>query len=102
MEKVEEGIWDTIEKTKKDGIDKDSFERAKKVHCGHFMSVLDSVESFGNEYMMAYHKGVNLFEYANVCENLTVEDAKERLSELFDEKQCSVSVVYPKGALKNE
>jgi hypothetical protein len=54
------------------------------------------VEGFGNEYMMAYHKGANLFDYASVCEKLTVEEAQQRLGELFKEEQCSLSVVKPK------
>ena len=61
-----------------------------------FLSVLDSVESFGNEYMFAYHKGVNFFDYADICAKLTVEDATARIKELFNEEQCSTSVVLPK------
>ncbi len=97
IQEVEKEIFATIENAKKNGIDKDSFERAKKVLLGQFMAVLDSVENFGNEYMFAYHRGINLFDYVSICENLTVEDAKTRISELFTEEQCSTSVVLPKN-----
>ena len=96
IEKIEEEIFKTVQQAKEKGIDKEAFERAKKVLCGHFMSILDKVESFGNEYMMAYHKGINLFDYAAVCESLSVEEAQKRLEELFKEEQCSTSVVFPK------
>lgn len=98
VEKVENEIFATIKSAKENGIDKEDFERAKKVLCGNFIEILDSVESFGNEYMMAYHKGINLFDYVSVCESLTLEDAYGRIEELFEEKQCSTSVVRPKTA----
>ena len=96
IDEVRKAIFDTVSETKANGLDEQAFERAKNVLCGHFMAVLDRIESFGNEYMMAYHKGVNLFEYAEICKSITSEDALERISELFNEDQCSVSAVYPK------
>jgi len=96
VDKIEKEIFKTVAEAKKQGLDKESFERAKKVLTGNFMEILDSVENFGNEYMMAYHKGANLFEYASLCESVTVEEAEKRLDVLFKEDQCSVSVVFPK------
>ena len=93
---VEAEIFKTVEEAEKNGIDAEDFERAKRVLCGQFLATLDSVESFGNEYMFAYHKGVNFFDYAQICEKLTVEDAAARIKELFNEEQCSTSVVLPK------
>ncbi len=98
VEEVEKEIFATIKYAKENGLDRNDFERAKKVLCGNFIEILDSVEGFGNEYMMAYHKGINLFDYVSVCEALTLEDAQRRIEELFEEKQCSTSVVRPKTA----
>ena len=89
-------IFAVIEDAKENGINKDAFERAKKVLCGQFMATLDSVEDLGNDYMFCYHKGINLFDYMTICENLTVEDAQRRIGELFHKEQCAVSVVLPK------
>lgn len=97
IQTVEKAIFDTVHKAKNEGIDEIAFERAKRVLCGQFMEILDHVESFGNEYMMAYHKGVNLFDYVSVCESLTAADARKRLEELFGEEQCATSVVRPKN-----
>ena len=96
IEEVKKEIFSVIENAKENGIDKDSFERAKKVLCGQFMATLDSVEDLGNDYMFCYHKGINLFDYMTICENLTVEDAQRRICELFHKEQCAVSVVLPK------
>lgn len=96
VEVLKQKIFETVQDAKINGINKEAFERSKRVLCGQFMAVLDKVESLGNEYMMAYHKGANLFEYAKVCKSLTIEDARKRINELFDESRCAVSVVMPK------
>ena len=51
---------------------------------------------FAAFFIYILHKGVNLFEYADVCKALTVEDAQKRIGELFNESQCAVSAVLPK------
>ncbi|MBE7032620.1 MAG: insulinase family protein [Ruminococcaceae bacterium] len=93
---IEKEIFKTVEEAKKNGINKENFERARKVYLGNFMETLDNVESFGNDYMFAYHKGIDLFDYVSVCENISLEDAIERLKTLFKEEQCSTSTVLPK------
>ncbi len=95
-DEIEKEIFSTVEKAKQDGLDPDSFERAKKVLCGQFMSVLDNVENLGNEYMFAYHRGINLLDYAKICDGITLDMAQERIKELFSEEQCSTSIVLPK------
>lgn len=86
-------IFAEIEKVKEKGIDEDSFERAKKVLCGQFLKTLDSVESFGNDYMFSYHRGINIFDYVAVCKKLRAQDGLERIEELFNKEQCALSVV---------
>lgn len=93
---VEQEIYNTIEEAKKNGIDKSDFERAKKVLHGNFLSMLDSAESLGNEYMFCYHKGIDLFEYPKICSSLTVEDAQNALKQLFVKEKSSMSIVLPK------
>ena len=96
MDKIKEEIFSTVQNAMENGIDEEAFERARKVICGQFISTLDSVEGLGNEYMFAYHKGVNLFDYVKICDSITKEDVKPRLNELFKKEQCSMSVVLPK------
>lgn len=96
VDKIKEEIFKTVAVAEEKGIDKECFERAKKVLTGNFMEVLDSVENFGNEYMFAYHRGANLFDYAKIAESVCVEEAEKRLRTLFKEEQCSTSIVFPK------
>ena len=96
IETIAEEIEKAIEKAKEEGLDKEAFERTKRVYCGQFLDILDHIESFGNEYMMSYHKGVNLFDYPRICEEITIDDAMERLGEIFVKSQRAISVVNPK------
>lgn len=100
-ERVKEEIFAQIASAREKGIDEAAFERAKKVLCGQFTETLDYAEEIGNEYMFAYHKGINIFDYPAICASLSVKDAAERIDELFKEEHCALSVVK-KGAKKDE
>jgi len=97
VDEIREEIYKRIEAANKNGLDKEIFERAKKMIYGKFLSNLDSVESTGNEYMFAYHRGVELFDYPDICRKITVEDAQKRLRELLVKEYSSLSVVNPKN-----
>ena len=71
----------------------------KKVMLGRFLSVLDNIESFGNEYVFALHRGIDLLEYPSVLKDATVDAANTRLRELFNKERSSVSVVLPKKSV---
>ncbi len=95
-DEVAENIFLEIENTIKTGINKDDFNRAKKVLLGNFISMLDSTESLGNEYMFAFHRGIDLFEYPRICREITIEEAEKRLKQLFTKENSTLSVVLPK------
>lgn len=46
--------------------------------------------------MFAFHRGVELFDYPEICMSLTAEEADARIKELFDKECGSLSVVLPK------
>ena len=93
---MEKEIYKTVSEAAASGIDRESFERAKKVLFGSNAASFDSVEELGNEYMFAFHRGVELFDYPEICMSLTAEEADARIKELFDKECGSLSVVLPK------
>lgn len=95
-DEIKNEIYAEIEKFVKEGIDEEAFERAKKVVIGCTLSMHDSVEELGNEYMFAFHRGIDLYEYIKICESLTATDANRRVKQLFDKEMSSLSVVFPK------
>ena len=93
---VEKEIYKTVSEAAASGIDREAFKRAKKVLFGSNAASFDSVEELGNEYMFAFHRGVELFDYPEICMSLTAEEADARIKELFDKECGSLSVVLPK------
>ncbi len=94
---VEEKIYKTLEGAEKTGLDKNDFERTKRVMQGKFYALLDSVENLGNEYVFAYHRGIDILKYPEICEAVTVEKANARIKEFFDKEACSMSIILPKS-----
>lgn len=95
-DKLAEEITNAAVAAAERGIDPQAFERAKKVMLGSFLAMLDNVERFGNEYVFAYHRGIDLLEYPRLLKNATVNEANARMRELFKEERSSLSVVLPK------
>ena len=93
---IEAEIYKTVEKALEEGIDEKAFERAKKVMYGSNHALYDHISDIGDEYMYAYHKGIDLLDYPEICMNITADEAKERIKELFDREHGSLSVVLPK------
>ena len=40
-------------------------------------------------------KNINIFEYSDIVKDIKLEDIKLRFNELFDEKNCVMSVIRP-------
>ncbi|MGX4628251.1 EF-P 5-aminopentanol modification-associated protein YfmH [Clostridioides difficile] len=94
--KVKEIILDYIEKSKKEGLSKEEFERTKKKKIGSFIKCFDSINFIGNSFISYFFKDINLLEYLDVIKDITFEEVEERLKEHFKEEYCVISIVEPK------
>ncbi|PBI28006.1 peptidase M16, partial [Clostridioides difficile] len=61
--KVKEIILDYIEKSKKEGLSKEEFERTKKKKIGSFIKCFDSINFIGNSFISYVFKDINLLDY---------------------------------------
>ncbi len=94
---VAEAVFDEIERVKKEGIDPKAWERSMNVLYGRYIRLMGGdVENIGNEYMFAYHRGIDLCSYPAVWKTVTIEDAAQRLNALFRRDRSCLSIVYPK------
>jgi len=93
--KVKELVLEEIENIKKNGIDKEAFERQKKVLYGQFLRMLNSLEGFGNEFVGATLRGSNLFDYPHIVREVSLDDVTKRFNTLFRNDRCALSVVLP-------
>ncbi|MCJ0224041.1 insulinase family protein [Clostridioides difficile] len=94
--KVKEIILDYIEKSKKEGLSKEEFERTKKKKIGSFIKCFDSINFIGNSFISYVFKDINLLDYLDVIKDITFEEVEERLKEHFKEEYCVISIVEPK------
>ncbi|NJA31308.1 insulinase family protein, partial [Clostridioides difficile] len=91
--KVKEIILDYIEKSKKEGLSKEEFERTKKKKIGSFIKCFDSINFIGNSFISYVFKDINLLDYLDVIKDITFEEVEERLKEHFKEEYCVISIV---------
>ncbi len=88
-----EMIKQYIQRVKKDGLDKNDFEIAKKAVYGDMVSALNSVSSISNAITDYHFNGNELFAHIDAVADTEFEDVCERLGEMLDVNNCSLSVV---------
>jgi predicted Zn-dependent peptidase len=92
--KTAEKIITALEKVRKNGLDKKSFERIKKAHEGRFIGNLNSPEDISHEFIPLYFNGANFFEHTRVYEELTLDEAEEIFKDHFS-AEPSLSIIWP-------
>ena len=88
-----EQIKQYIAEVKKNGLDKAEFESARKSVYGDVISSLNSVGSIANTVTSYHFNGNELFTYIDAVANATFEDVQNRLAEMLDVNNCTLSVV---------
>ncbi len=88
-----EMIKQYISKIKEDGLDKEEFEIAQRAVYGDSISSLNSVSSISNAIADYHFNGNELFTYIDAVANTTFEEVTERLSQMLDVCNCTLSVV---------
>ncbi len=94
-DKVRDMIAAEIEAVSKRGLDKNSFERIRKAQTGRFLRQLNSVERISNLFISVYFKGVYLFDYFDVYDKITFENAQEIFRNHFNLNNMALSVIKP-------
>ena len=90
FKKLKERIKDIKEK----GIDKEDFERIKKMLYGEYIKEFDDVSDIARLFLTDYMKGINSFDYIDNIEKIDIEYANQILKEYFVDDKMVLSVVY--------
>lgn len=91
-----EMIKQYIAKVKAEGLSREDFEIAKKAVYGD-ISILDNVSSIANTIESHHFNGIELFKYIDAIADTTFEDVTNRLDEMLDVNNCTLSVIKPEG-----
>ncbi|MDX5680931.1 pitrilysin family protein, partial [Clostridioides difficile] len=82
--KVKEIILDYIEKSKKEGLSKEEFERTTKKKIGSFIKCFDSINIIGNSFIYYVFQDINILDYLVVIKDITFVEVDESLKEHFN------------------
>lgn len=86
-------IEEEVENLKKNGINEDDFERAKKGVIGSFARGFNDVEGIGTMVVRNVLNGVDIFNFHDVLSQVDAEYVYKRLNEVFTEENRAVSIV---------
>lgn len=93
-ERVSQMIKDEIERVKKQGIDPDAFNRAKRRFYGSFVSDYNSISSVANRLMSMSFNENKPFDEIKICSAITLKDAQKRLG-ILENDYSALSVITP-------
>lgn len=84
-----------IEKTKKNGIEKEAFELAKRTVYASNIKAFDSTEDIAENIISNYLEGTDIFDAPDVISSITYEYVSEIFNQLYNEEYYAMSVVRP-------
>ncbi len=77
------------------GLDREDFERAKRVLYSDTVRLFDSVDSIGNALFSCACEDSEIFTHTELFGKLCYEDAQKMLEEFFTDYSATLSVVFP-------
>ncbi len=84
-----------IARTKKTGLDRSDFERAKRVMYAEYVKLFDSTESIANTLLGFACEESSLFGYGDILRSLTFEEVVALFERAFPDECYTLSAVYP-------
>ncbi|MCL2053252.1 MAG: insulinase family protein [Oscillospiraceae bacterium] len=94
---VSDRIKEEIERSKKDGLDKERFEAIKKSYYGSLIRDLNDAEAIATLMINTGLDGLNAFDIIETVAAVTLEDVMKRLETQFDINNVTISIIEPIG-----
>ena len=94
-QKIEQGILQTIEQMKKEGLDSEQFERNRRKIYGDYVVEYNSVGDIARMFLADTMKGVQSFDYIEQFETVTKEYTQNVLKDIFKEENKILSIIEP-------
>lgn len=95
-QKAAEMIRSYIDDLKRDGIDREDFEIAKREVYGEAVSSLNSVDTIANMMIDFHFNGMDIFSIIDDIAACTLDDVNARLRSMLDVKNSTLSVILPR------
>lgn len=95
IDEVVKRVNDRIIEMKENGIDKEEFERIKKMLYGRFVRGFEDVSTIANMFINDFFRGVNASKYTEVYKSIDLEYVESVLKNHFDFDKQAISIVMP-------
>ncbi|MGE5612965.1 MAG: EF-P 5-aminopentanol modification-associated protein YfmH [Bacillota bacterium] len=93
--KVRDRFCQAVDSMRKTGLDAEAYERLLKSAMGRYMRQFNSVERVSHLFISVHFKGVNVFDYLQVYDKITLKYVTEIFEEHFRPDNLALSVVRP-------
>ena len=88
-----EELREEIENFKKNGLNKEDFERTKKMIYGEYVKEYNDVTSIARMFLSDFMKGINPFDYLEEVDIMDLNFVDQVLKNNFDLEKMVLSVV---------
>ncbi len=92
-DKTFEEFKNKVEEVKNSGINKEDFERIKKMIYGRYIREYNDVTDISRMFLADYFKGINSFDYLEEIKGINVEYLEQILKNVFKEDKMIISIV---------
>ncbi|MCL2772933.1 MAG: insulinase family protein [Oscillospiraceae bacterium] len=77
------------------GLDREDFDRCKRLHYANSITIFDSTDDISNVFVNCIFKGYNLLDLPEIIGSITFEDIEKRLIKIFKKENFLISIVNP-------
>ena len=91
--KVYEQFKNTVKEIKENGINKEEFERIKRMLYGNYVREYNDVQDIARMFLSNYFKGICSFDYLEEIDAIDVEFLNQLLKDVFKEEKMVISIV---------
>ena len=91
--KVYEQFKNTVKEIKENGINKEEFERIKRMLYGNYVREYNDVQDIARMFLSDYFKGICSFDYLEEIDAIDVEFLNQVLKDVFKEEKMVISIV---------
>ncbi len=84
-----------VENTKKNGMSREDFERAKRARYANMVKWFDSTDEIANNFLAFKIDDCDLLDYVDITSKITYEEASELLKAAFRSEFYTLAVVNP-------
>ncbi len=92
---VRDKVLEGIKKAQKEGLCDADVERVRRSMLGRYIKQFNNLNAVAHQYMSQVFNGIELFDFPQVMEEITLEDLNNRLRSYFDPERTVLSVITP-------